>query len=154
LVLQLKQCCLVQRFEESEAEQKAEFEKLHERYNELLRTHIDHVERSKYLMGADKFDMMQSLPAGNRGGVMTASVDNNVRGISDIISAAHMTQSTHVGVNLANHISAERSFHDEFGQNAEDLLSSGREEGNPIVDELEQHLAEGNDDTLNSSRTA
>jgi hypothetical protein len=39
-----------------------EYEKLHERYNELLRTHIDHVERTKFLMGAEMFDMAQSLP--------------------------------------------------------------------------------------------
>lgn len=74
-----------------------EFEKLHERYNELLRTHIDHVERTKYLMGSDKFEMMQSLPAGHKGGGMAASVDASVRGITDIISASHMTQSTHTG---------------------------------------------------------
>ncbi|KAI6235522.1 hypothetical protein M3Y95_00060500 [Aphelenchoides besseyi] len=134
----------LQRFEEREVEQKSEFEKLHERYNELLRTHIDHVERTKYLMGPDKFEMMQSLPAGHNRG-MAASVDMNVRGISDIISAAHMSQSTHVNVNLANHISAERDYHDEFGQNTEDLLNSGREEGNPIIEELEQHVSENAD---------
>jgi predicted nuclease with TOPRIM domain len=48
--------------EEREAEQKSEYEKLHERYNELLRTHIEHVERTKFLMGAEIFDMAQSLP--------------------------------------------------------------------------------------------
>lgn len=58
-------------------------------------------------MGTDKFEMMQSLPSGHRGGGMATSVDANVRGITDIITAAHMSQSTHVGVNLANHISAE-----------------------------------------------
>jgi hypothetical protein len=41
---------------------------------------------------------------------MATSVDANARGITDLISAAHMTQSTHVGVNLANHISAERKL--------------------------------------------
>jgi hypothetical protein len=128
-----------------------EFEKLHERYNELLRTHIDHVERTKYLMGTDKFEMMQSLPP--RVGGMAASVDVNVRGITDIISAAHMTQSTHAGINLSNHISAERDYHDEFGQNTEDLLMSGREEGNPIVSELEQHIAGEGDDTFESNKT-
>jgi hypothetical protein len=59
----------------------------------LFRTHIDHVERSKYLMGSDKFEMMQSLPHGHNKG-MAASVDvTNIRGISDIISAVHMSQS-------------------------------------------------------------
>lgn len=50
------------RLEEREADQKAEFDKLHERYNVLLRTHIDHMERTKYLMGTEKFEMMQSMP--------------------------------------------------------------------------------------------
>ncbi|VDO31070.1 unnamed protein product [Onchocerca flexuosa] len=50
------------RLEEREADQKAEFDKLHERYNILLRTHIDHMERTKYLMGTEKFEMMQSMP--------------------------------------------------------------------------------------------
>lgn len=48
--------------EEREADQKTEYEKLHERYNELLRTHIEHMERTKFLMGAEIFDMAQSLP--------------------------------------------------------------------------------------------
>lgn len=47
--------------EEREADQKLEYEKLHERYNELLRTHIEHVERTKFLMGTEMFDMAQSL---------------------------------------------------------------------------------------------
>uniref|UniRef100_A0A914D9M4 JNK-interacting protein 3 n=1 Tax=Acrobeloides nanus TaxID=290746 RepID=A0A914D9M4_9BILA len=112
------------RLEEREADQKIEFERLHERYNDLLRTHIEHVERTKYLMGADKFDMMQSLPLpkGNiRTNAMATSVDANVRGISDIISSIHMSQSTHADVNLANHISNERDWQEEFGQT--DFLS-------------------------------
>jgi c-Jun-amino-terminal kinase-interacting protein 4 len=51
--------------EEREVDQKMEYEKLHERYNELLRTHIEHVERTKFLMGAEMFDMAQSLPMNN-----------------------------------------------------------------------------------------
>lgn len=94
------------RLEERENIQKDEYDKLHQRYNDLLRTHIEHVERTKYLMGADKFDMMQSLPK-SRMSSMATSVDANVRGISDIISAVHMSQSTHADVNLANHISNE-----------------------------------------------
>lgn len=53
---------LANRLEEREADQKLEFEKLHERYNDLLRTHIEHMERTKFLMGAEIFDMAQSLP--------------------------------------------------------------------------------------------
>ncbi|KAK0419755.1 hypothetical protein QR680_014306 [Steinernema hermaphroditum] len=123
------------RLEEREADQKQEFDKLHERYNDLLRTHIEHMERTKYLMGTDKFDMMQSLPlppgSGSRLG-MTTSVDTNVRGISDLI-ACQMSQSTHVDVNLANHISNEVDWQDEFGQNPADDIQSPRDEPPPLA---------------------
>ncbi|TKR65081.1 hypothetical protein L596_025540 [Steinernema carpocapsae] len=119
------------RLEEREADQKNEFDKLHERYNDLLRTHIEHMERTKYLMGSDKFDMMQSLPMPPGMG-MTGSVDANVRGISDLI-AVQMSQSTHVDMNLANHISNEADWQDEFGQNPSDDLQSPREEPAPIA---------------------
>ncbi|KAK6101217.1 JNK/SAPK-associated protein-1 family protein [Brugia pahangi] len=119
------------RLEEREADQKAEFDKLHDRYNVLLRTHIDHMERTKYLMGSEKFEMMQSMPLPSQqlrtkmG--MAASVDvNAIRGVSDLISA-HMSQSTTLDVNLANHISSESDWHDEFGQNAADILQSPRD---------------------------
>ncbi|CAD5222446.1 unnamed protein product [Bursaphelenchus xylophilus] len=138
----------VARCEEREAELRTEYDKLHERYNDLIRTHIEHVERTKYLMGPDKFDMMQSLPSNHNRGGMAASVDVNVRGISDLISATHMTQSTHASVNLANHISMEKDFHDEFGQDTEDLLNSSRKDGQDAKEELEQ--AEGQPDTQRS----
>ncbi|CAD5217693.1 unnamed protein product [Bursaphelenchus okinawaensis] len=126
----------VSRCEERESELRGEYDKLHERYNDLLRTHIEHVERTKYQMGHDNFGMV--LPSNpNRGG-MAASVDANVRGISDLISATHMTQSTHASVNLANHISLEKDFHEEFGQDAEDLLNSSRKDGQDARNELEQ----------------
>ncbi|KAI3413518.1 hypothetical protein GPALN_011008 [Globodera pallida] len=120
------------RLEEREADQKIEYEKLHERYNELLRTHIEHVERTKFLMGAEMFDMAQSLPIGtknNRNMMAMSAVDTNVRGISDLISA-HMSQSTHADLNLANHISNERDWHEEFGteQTAAEILATPRAE--------------------------
>ena len=48
------------RMEERETELKSEYTKLHERYTELFKTHVDYMERSKYLLGQDKFDAMQS----------------------------------------------------------------------------------------------
>lgn len=44
-------------------------------------------------------------------------------------------------------------YHDEFGQQTEELLLSGREESNPITDELEQHLAEGQDESADTTRS-
>jgi hypothetical protein len=73
-------------------------------------------------------------------------VDSNVRGISDLISAVHMSQSTHADMNLANHISNESKknkkgwtilwyaknladWHEEFGnqQTAAEILATPRE---------------------------
>ncbi|VDP06253.1 unnamed protein product [Heligmosomoides polygyrus] len=111
------------RLEEREADQRAEFDRLHERYNALLRTHVDHMERTKYLMGNDKFELMQNMPLPQaqlrtRMG-MAASVDaSSIRGVSDLISA-HMSQSTTMEVNLANHISNEADWQDEFSSDVE-----------------------------------
>jgi hypothetical protein len=52
--------------EEREAEQKAEYAKLHERYTDLFKTHMDHMERTKYLLGNDKFDMLHNIPLPNQ----------------------------------------------------------------------------------------
>ncbi|PAV83252.1 hypothetical protein WR25_19805 [Diploscapter pachys] len=100
-----------QRMEERELDQKAEFDRLHERYNTLLRTHVDHMERTKYLMGTEKFEMMQNMPLPTtqirtKMGMATSVDASAIRGVSDLISA-HMSQSTTMDVNLANHISNE-----------------------------------------------
>lgn len=50
------------RLEERESEAKQEYQKLHERYTDLFKTHMDYMERTKFLMGSEKFDMMQSMP--------------------------------------------------------------------------------------------
>ncbi|PSN35217.1 hypothetical protein C0J52_16889 [Blattella germanica] len=42
----------VSRLEEKEQEQKREYTKLHERYTELFKTHMDYMERTKILMGS------------------------------------------------------------------------------------------------------
>ncbi|XP_049784106.1 C-Jun-amino-terminal kinase-interacting protein 4 isoform X5 [Schistocerca cancellata] len=42
----------VARLEEKEQEQKREYAKLHERYTELFKTHMDYMERTKMLMGS------------------------------------------------------------------------------------------------------
>lgn len=42
----------VSRLEEKEQEQKREYSKLHERYTELFKTHMDYMERTKLLMGS------------------------------------------------------------------------------------------------------
>ncbi|VDD91633.1 unnamed protein product [Enterobius vermicularis] len=119
------------RLEEREADQKNEFDKLHERYNVLLRTHIDHMERTKYLLGNEKFDMLQNMPlpssqVRNKLGMAASLYAGPIRGVSDIISA-QMSQSTTMDVNLANHISNETDWQEEFGETGADILQSLRE---------------------------
>lgn len=52
----------VYRLEEKEQEQKREYAKLHERYTELFKTHVDYMERTKILMGS-----AERLEGGARG---------------------------------------------------------------------------------------
>ncbi|CAG9532669.1 unnamed protein product [Cercopithifilaria johnstoni] len=148
------------RLEEREADQKVEFDKLHERYNVLLRTHIDHMERTKYLMGSEKFEMMQSMPLPSQqlrtklG--MAASVDaSTIRGVSDLISA-HMSQSTTLDVNLANHINNESDWYDELVQNASDILQSPRDHSSSTVQTPREALPPASlpDDVVQPSTSA
>ena len=44
-------CVSVYRLEEKEQEMKKEYAKLHERYTELFKTHMDYIDRTKILMG-------------------------------------------------------------------------------------------------------
>ncbi|XP_067949337.1 C-Jun-amino-terminal kinase-interacting protein 4-like isoform X1 [Watersipora subatra] len=46
----------VSRLEEKEAIQKAEFEKLHDRYTELFKSHVERMEKTKAMMSSDKSD--------------------------------------------------------------------------------------------------
>lgn len=53
---------IVYRLEEKEQDMKQEYTKLHERYTELFKTHMDHIERTKILMGSsDRMDNTRSL---------------------------------------------------------------------------------------------
>merc|ERR1719391_471364 len=59
----------VSRLEEKENDSKNEYNKLHERYTELFRTHMDYMERTKILMGTDKLsDLTGMSPRINKGG--------------------------------------------------------------------------------------
>ncbi|BFZ15188.1 hypothetical protein BsWGS_18229 [Bradybaena similaris] len=59
----------VSRLEEKEQEGKNEYNKLHERYTELFRTHMDYMERTKILMGTDKLsDLTGMSPRITKGG--------------------------------------------------------------------------------------
>lgn len=49
------------RFEEKEAERKKEYQKLHDRYTELLKSHCDVVERVRHLVGKDEASNFSSI---------------------------------------------------------------------------------------------
>ncbi|KAL1455874.1 hypothetical protein WDU94_000642 [Cyamophila willieti] len=52
----------VYRLEEKEQELKKEYSILHERYTELLKTHMEYIERTKLMMGSSTSDRMDSRP--------------------------------------------------------------------------------------------
>ncbi|KAG0729293.1 JNK-interacting protein 3 [Chionoecetes opilio] len=54
-------CCDVftaSRMEDKSEEIKKEYSKLHDRYTELFKTHMDYMERTKILMGTDRLDQL------------------------------------------------------------------------------------------------
>ncbi|CAI9734626.1 C-Jun-amino-terminal kinase-interacting protein 4-like isoform X5 [Octopus vulgaris] len=55
----------VSRLEDKEAEMKKEYSKLHERYTELFRTHMDYMERAKIVMGTDRLADLANSPRVN-----------------------------------------------------------------------------------------
>lgn len=56
-------CPIATRLEEKEAESKGEYNKLHSRYTELLRSHCDLMERVKILIGCDGVGETSSGPS-------------------------------------------------------------------------------------------
>lgn len=143
------------RLEDRENDHKLEFEKLHERYNELLKTHVDHVERTKFLMGQDMFEMSAALPkSGKTDGnstpmVMSAINANKARGISDLIGATHMSQSVCPSLDLASHITdEERDWQEEFGQDqsAAEILATPRNQEN-ILSARTKKVSNDDDET-------
>ena len=45
--------------EEKDSETKKEYSKLHERYTELFKTHIDYMERTKSILGTERLEQLQ-----------------------------------------------------------------------------------------------
>ena len=56
----------VSRLDEKEAEMKREYAKLHDRYTELFKSHMDYMERSKAMLGGERMEQMQVGAARNR----------------------------------------------------------------------------------------
>jgi len=63
------------RLEDKEAEMKKEYTKLHERYTDLFKTHMDYMERSKMMLGGDRLDQLSNMgTARNRIGGMALNL--------------------------------------------------------------------------------
>ena len=52
---------LVTRLEDKEAEMKKDYTKLHERYTDLFKTHMDYMERSKNMLGPDRMEQLVNM---------------------------------------------------------------------------------------------
>ena len=62
----------ISRLEDKESDMKKEYSKLHERYTELFKSHMDYMERSKAMMGSERLEQMQNMGAArNRIGGMS-----------------------------------------------------------------------------------
>jgi len=51
----------ITRLEDKESEMKKEYSKLHDRYTDLFKTHMDYMERSKAVMGSERLEQMMSM---------------------------------------------------------------------------------------------
>lgn len=60
----MKFLILVVRLEEKESELKREYSRLHDRYTELFKTHVDYMERTKMLVGSS--ERLENSSANNR----------------------------------------------------------------------------------------
>jgi len=71
----------ITRLEDKEAEQKREYTKLHERYTDLFKTHMDYMERSKAMLGSERMEQMQNMGSSrNRIGGMSLNQLNRSSG--------------------------------------------------------------------------
>ncbi|GFT90646.1 hypothetical protein NPIL_143391 [Nephila pilipes] len=90
------------RLEEKEAEMKKEYAKLHERYTEVFRTHVDYVERTKILFGNEKAEMISSkakhnIPQLKSGSLYSvSSEESSIKSLSSPPDFSGLTPPNHV----------------------------------------------------------
>jgi len=71
----------ITRLEDKENEMKREYTKLHERYTDLFKTHMDYMERSKAMLGSERMEQMQNMGSSrNRIGGMSLNQLNRSSG--------------------------------------------------------------------------
>nr|XP_042908606.1 C-Jun-amino-terminal kinase-interacting protein 4 isoform X3 [Parasteatoda tepidariorum] len=90
------------RLEEKEVEMKKEYAKLHDRYSEVFRTHVDYVERTKILYGNEKAEMISSKAKHNisqlKSGSMysMSSEESSIKSLSSPPDFSGLTPPNHV----------------------------------------------------------
>ncbi|CAG7722178.1 unnamed protein product [Allacma fusca] len=153
----------VSRLEDKEGEMKREYAKLHDRYTELFKTHIDYMERTKILMGTDRLENF-GMPATKRmNNVMTrsagpvsfgyTSLENNSmlkslaspnEGInSSVVSPTGMRNSTSVN------IQEEMTMDDITDSQPEQVQNGSRVSDTPNINQSQQ----GKSQTKKEERT-
>ncbi|XP_023231754.1 JNK-interacting protein 3-like [Centruroides sculpturatus] len=107
------------RLEEKESEMKNEYSKLHERYTELFKTHMDYMERTKILFGTDRLEQLTSrskqglnLSQLKHGSLMTSieSGESPVKSMNtpiDYHSPSSSGQDTDVSLSLKSEIQSQ-----------------------------------------------
>uniref|UniRef100_A0A914WZY1 RH2 domain-containing protein n=1 Tax=Plectus sambesii TaxID=2011161 RepID=A0A914WZY1_9BILA len=127
---------------------------------------MDYMERTKYLMGSEKFDMMQSMPLPSSEMRTKIGLSTSVEGqmvgkeMSDV-NNPQMTQSLPMSAeqNLASQMNED--WQDEFGQSA-DMVQSPRSSEDrppkksprsPQMSESESNRKDDGDDTLGADLT-
>lgn len=121
---------LVVRLEEKEAELKREYSRLHDRYTELFKTHVDYMERTKMLVGSSE---RLENSTNNRG-------PNRLPGLN----LAHMSRSS--GPLSYGFQSLEGSM------NAEDIQEESPTQGASLKSEMQDSSSEAVIETSDKSQ--
>lgn len=80
------------RFEEKEAERKKEYNKLHDRYTELLKTHCDVVERARHLIGNNEAGAASNINVPQQ---MVGNIPELISASDQIYHGHHPSKSKH-----------------------------------------------------------
>ena len=64
--------------DDKETEMKKEYSKLHDRYTELFKTHIDYMERTKSMLGAERLEQLQQQLQQQQQGGNAGSARNRI----------------------------------------------------------------------------
>lgn len=122
---------LVVRLEEKEAELKREYTRLHDRYTELFKTHVDYMERTKMLVGST--ERLENT-TGNRG-------PNRLPGLN----LAHMSRSS--GPLSYGFQSLETSI------NTEEIQEANQSQGTNLKSEMQDNSSEAVIETSDKSQS-